>query len=1583
MPDAPAHDTAPIAASPRKPQSSKHFLMIGAATLALCVGVLGVVGLGAWLARNELATGGLNAFLRSKGIAGDVTIKNLQLDTAQISQLRLGPGDKPSLLVENANVKWRLDSKAGLVIIEQLAADGVTLRLSVDKDGTPDFGALAPFMKPSTGPKRSVINNVSVTNATLLLDTPLGQAISKLRVTGGEAQGWTGAADIMPPASLIAKDGATPLPFDPLRIGFAYKQVAGTGTDAKPITQIGFAVRPNGQSLTYLGYQVRNLVGDVTGQVSLQDGGAIRIDTRVVNLAVARALGPGFDVTDLNTVTNPIFWTHTKPWQTTGWGNVVASGSFKKLVLARANLKAGPSRFRLGAARAESGRLQLDYQGDVRGLSGPISGQRIVAAGGIATKVDDLTQFGKAEFTGKSQITGAGINLPAALKSNLPPTLPQAVWTAVQGTFSGSGAFDYQITQAQSRISLNGPLIVTGSTGLRASFLPQGRTQPTVLIKPKRNGTFDLSAMASGRTSFNLPNLGNVQGTIDAATYGRNGWALIGRDLAMNAVALTPTLSASLSFDRLNLQGPSSGAINGRGAGQIKLGGGAASTANLAFDLVGSTTTMTGTVRGPIEGFGTTLGLGGYGARAGRLDIRGVAQKQEQGWRVDGRGQLDANALVTNAVSLTAPSLWLAGNGNLGGGVQGRGRNWAFDGRGQLTANALKAQGLSLAAPSLSLGGKFAGRGQNISGDGRGQLAANALTTQALSFNAPTLSLDFAGQLFDQGNLDARAQFSGTAAQARPASQGRSTSLSGLTVIGNGAASGPLKRLTMAGNLETKVGRANGFDLQLDQARSSLQFAGTISPSSAQFRGTNALNLATLRSGRNGPSGQVSVAGARASGPFSFAASGTAAKPAFWDGRLTFISDLTLGLDQFQAGTTRLVEVDLALPLTASLNPNRSWQASGRLKGQTQTATLAGTTFSNLMLTGPFATSSTNGGWQATGDVDVAAARLTSGETRLIGVTANGPLGVTSVANGNLRVSSAQCLSFAARSGTFPGDASVSAVSGKLCPDAKGQIAAVSSSGPQLSATTELDPLTIQIGDVATGQSLDLGDITGTIVTKPDGGLRMEMLATQFGFTLKLPDGNSATIKANEAALDIIPQTGGIGLKGRIGRVSSIGLPVLMSGGANADLIASPQGLGGTFAFDDIILKDAEKSVRFGELRLVGSGTLAGNQVSILSDVLEPASEIKMATVMLSHDIASGSGNLDLTARDLLFSPRPVATRPGLDIVTLIPPLRGVVSDMVGVANASANLAWSRTTPIVSRANIETKGLDFGTMLGPITGFAGDIKLDDILLVRTAGRQTIKVGLFDPGLPIENGTVQFVLPGNNSLRLEDASWPFAEGKLSVRPATWAFRDGDQSFSIDVEDVDLAKLLRLTDVPNLEIDGKVSGVFPIEVREGNVEIVGGRLKAREGGGVIRYTGPNPSPPPPPPGFFARMRQRVLGKAPPAGADLAIEALRALEYKILEITVDGRITGELQMGVVLEGANQQVLSGQPFKFNVKMNVPVGQLLDNLNRLNNMGSSPEVLKEVDRVMREEAAKKAAMPPTPAPAPAPTSPPPTSPAP
>jgi Dicarboxylate transport len=1456
-------DFAPIQprVSKRKPRSIKQFFLASSARLAIGLGVIGAIGFATWLARNELATTILNAFLRSKGIASDVTIENLQLGTAQISNLRLGPVDKPTFLAKKSTLAWHFDSKTKVMVIDNIALDDAQLRMRVTGDGKPDFGALAPFMTASKGPKRASLINLTLSNGLLLLDTPQGQVTAKVTLRGGETQGWRGRGDVTPPEAMIITPNAGGTTFVPIPIGFFLAPRPNASQDSPQATQIGFAARPNGQGLRYQGYDVLGITGDITGQLTLQPGGTLRIDSRPLALKISRITGPGLSLVGLDITTNPIFWSQAGAWQTTGWGNVAATGKLTSLQLTPPRLGLGATSFQLVAARGESGRIQIEYQGDVRNVSGPIKGRRIVAAGRVSTSLKDLTDVSKAVAQGKAQVTASDLVMPKPLRIMIGATAPPPIFKALEGVFSGSGAFDYQISSAQSQISMTGPLRLSSSTGARAAWSPDGRGVPSFSIKNSANGTLAVSGLGAGRISLDVPGLVGLIGQIEGASFGPNGWALIGANMDLQPLALTPDFKARFMLDRFNISAPRIGQVRGNGTGQVFI---SATTqdqgrARLNFDVRATPAAITGTVQGPFEGLGRAFGLGGYGARSGRLDLAGTARSQGRALQIDARGRLTGSALETDAISVLAPS-----------------------------AN----------------------------------ITSVAKITSA-------------------GAISGRASVSGSALKAEPTSRAQAQ-LEGLRFDVDTALSGTLTALQVSGRLTGQIDKGDLGSLALRTVDNETRFTGTLNRELTRFSGIHATSFARLLRQDGAQSGQIDVSGARTSGPFDIYMGRQGNGSPFWNGQL---------------GTTG-TSITTVLTLDAQ-----------RLRA-------ASTSLTNVRLMAPTRFASNGVAWQSTANLDLAAQTLTTGDTRLNGVIASGPIALSARGGQDIRVATNRCLDFSAKSGTFPGNASVAGVAGKLCPDSSGQLAVVGAASPRIFATTELEPLAIQIGDLVSGQRLDLGRVNGKIETKSDGSLGVQMQSTQFGFSLKLPDGTIAQINATQAALDIVPQRSGIALKGRVDGLSANGLPVMLAGSATTDLIVDEAGLGGTFSFSDIVVKDADPATRFGQLRLVGSGTLAGNQVSILSDVLEPASEIKMATIMLSHDIAVGSGNLDVAAQDLLFSPKPLGGKPGLDVVTLIPPLRGVVSDMVGVANASANIAWSRNAPLTSRAHIETKGLSFLTEPGPVSGLAGDIHLDDIFLVRTAGPQTIKVGLFDPGLPIENGTVQFLLPGNQTLQLNDASWPFAEGKLSVRPATWTFRDGDQSFAIDVDDVDLAKLLRLTDVPNLEIDGKVSGVFPIEVRNGIIEIVGGRLKAREGGGVIRYTGPNSSPPPPPPGFMARVRQRFFGKPPPVGADLAIEALRALEYKILEITVDGRITGELQMGIILEGANQQVLSGQPFKFNIKMNVPIGQLVSNLNRLNNAGTNPEMLAEIDRVLREEAEKDAAKPAPPAP-PATTQPP------
>lgn len=619
--------------------------------------------------------------------------------------------------------------------------------------------------------------------------------------------------------------------------------------------------------------------------------------------------------------------------------------------------------------------------------------------------------------------------------------------------------------------------------------------------------------------------------------------------------------------------------------------------------------------------------------------------------------------------------------------------------------------------------------------------------------------------------------------------------------------------------------------------------------------------------------------------------------------------------------------------------------------------------------------------WQADSDLNATAASLTSGESFLEGLQIRGPVQAVPSDDGlGILIRGDSCLAVSAQQGRFPGDASVGPVKTSFCPDRLGRFASLTGGNPIIYADARFEPLELRLGAMEDGRSLRLGAVRGDFKPSATGGWQLDLTSKELGYTFKLPDGGFAELNAQDSSLRLTPDPDGMTLRGQLAGLRAKGLPVQISGVATADLQARRTGLVGSLAFENLLVRDAptyfptpdaigeqiERPARFGMLSLTGEGTINGSQIDIQSDISLAASNAFLARAILNHNAQTGLGRLDALSEAISFGqiPKDAAgvvqeNRRALDADDIVPALQGVILDVVGDVSGSASMAWGPNQATVSDAKLSTANLDFLTMLGPVTNLTGDFSLDDLLKVRSAGQQGFTVAQFDPGLPIQDVNVAFSLPGDNTLQLTDASWPFADGKLSVRPASWTFRDGDQSFAVDVEDVDLAKFLGLTKIPNLQIDGKVSGVFPIEVRNGSVEIVGGRLQARDGGGKIRYTGPIPGSDPKAPPKKLPWYQRWFAPKPPTQAEIAAQALAGIEYEIDVITVDGRITGDLTLGVVLVGANPQVLSGVPTKLNVKATLPVGQLTDMANRFLETATSADMLQELDKLDRSQNGK------------------------
>ncbi len=407
---------------------------------------------------------------------------------------------------------------------------------------------------------------------------------------------------------------------------------------------------------------------------------------------------------------------------------------------------------------------------------------------------------------------------------------------------------------------------------------------------------------------------------------------------------------------------------------------------------------------------------------------------------------------------------------------------------------------------------------------------------------------------------------------------------------------------------------------------------------------------------------------------------------------------------------------------------------------------------------------------------------------------------------------------------------------------------------------------------------------------------------------------------------------------------------VRLTGGGAFAAEGSAEGVGAEVTGLDLIMTDGAAAPRFAPLRAAGSLMAGGGLVDGALEVSLVSNGTRLGTVDILHDLTAGAGGARFAADRIAFSRR------GLQPDAIAPLLEGLVANADGVVEATAEALWSPGAPLITTGRLASAGIDFATGVGPFERVSGAVELTDLLAVRSAPGQTVRVGRFNPGLPIDDGEVSFSLPGGARIALDSARWPFAGGTLALKPDEWVIGAPRQDLAVDVIGVDLGRFLELARIPDLTVTGAVNGRFPIVVENTIARIEGGRLIAEGAGGTISYKGP---------------AAEVASQN--SGAKLAFDALANLRYRVLEIGVDGPLTGDLSLKFLFEGANPDVMSGYPIRFNLGATGPFVQLARALGSLGARGQAigEQVRDEIERQQRGSA--PAPVPGATAPVPAP----------
>jgi len=420
-----------------------------------------------------------------------------------------------------------------------------------------------------------------------------------------------------------------------------------------------------------------------------------------------------------------------------------------------------------------------------------------------------------------------------------------------------------------------------------------------------------------------------------------------------------------------------------------------------------------------------------------------------------------------------------------------------------------------------------------------------------------------------------------------------------------------------------------------------------------------------------------------------------------------------------------------------------------------------------------------------------------------------------------------------------------------------------------------------------------------------------QLRVTQAGFTAAGADAalGPPDRQTHFAITDLNGQFDRAGLAGRFagasGAIANVPLAI-----ADADGAWSFAG-GLLHLKGDLRASDAAATARFNPLATDDAVLdLRDNLIRATATLREPASKAAVAGVAIEHDLASGIGHALLDVTGIAFAPK------GLQPEKLTPLTLGVIANVAGTVSGDGRIDWS-PNGVTSSGTFGTDRIDLAAAFGPVTGIRGRLHFTDLLGLVSAPDQEATIAEINPGVQVANGVVHYQLTGQSRVKVTDAAWPFAGGTLRLEPTVLDFgAEAERHLTFRIDRLDAASFVQQLDFPNIAATGVFDGVLPMIFDQSGGRIENGQIVARKGGGTLAYVGE-----------LTNAELGTMGK-------LAFDALKAIRYSSLDISLDGRLDGEMVSRVRFTGVREatpeqslitRLIRNLPFRFNIQIRAP----------------------------------------------------------
>jgi len=308
-----------------------------------------------------------------------------------------------------------------------------------------------------------------------------------------------------------------------------------------------------------------------------------------------------------------------------------------------------------------------------------------------------------------------------------------------------------------------------------------------------------------------------------------------------------------------------------------------------------------------------------------------------------------------------------------------------------------------------------------------------------------------------------------------------------------------------------------------------------------------------------------------------------------------------------------------------------------------------------------------------------------------------------------------------------------------------------------------------------------------------------------------------------------------------------------------------------------------------------------------ISARLEDAAGRLVGRLAGSHDLATGRGQARVTV------PQRAYAGDGVTPEDYYTPLGAGGTRITGTIGAEGMVRWTADS---LRPDLDVLLKDVVISHGFLTldRVNGVLDLTAFWPPRTPPGQTLAVAAIRAGLPLTDAVAEFRLDGQGAVALDRLTLHLADGTLEAGAARIPLDASSGRLSLDVQGMDLSRLLELIDLPGLSASGTLQGTLPLRLDHGNVIVENGRLAA-SGPGRSRYL------PDDPPDALSAGGQST---------DLLLKALADFRYKALTLTLNGSAAGDMEVALNLEGANPDLYDGYPVDFTLTVSGALSQII-----------------------------------------------------